>query len=173
MRSGSSQSDTPSTKCGDNNQNDRAGSNWWIHWTESLERRGEELLVQDKTPAIQARASCRASGACANRPQRKFSKCWQPPKRLGSIRVPACGVLAEQSFPAGRRKLHAGKCALPGPALGSVHEFRGVLFERELIYAWDGDKISSCNDQRSCLGAAQGSVRRGQAFACGSTCRNE
>jgi hypothetical protein len=29
---------------------------------------------------------------------------------LGSIRVPACGVrrLAEQGFPAGRRKLHAG-----------------------------------------------------------------
>ena len=32
------------------------------------------------------------------------------PRRLGSIRVPACGVrrLAEQGFPAGRRKLHAG-----------------------------------------------------------------
>jgi hypothetical protein len=34
----------------------------------------------------------------------------------GSIRVLACGVrrLAEQSFPAGRRKLHAGTRALPG-----------------------------------------------------------
>ena len=57
--------------------------------------------------------------------------------------------------------------------LGSVHEFRGVLFKRELIYAWDGDRISSCHDQRSCLGAAQGSDRRGQAFTCGSTCRTE
>jgi hypothetical protein len=27
-------------------------------------------------------------------------------------------------------------------ALGSVHEFRGVLFERELIYAWDGERTS-------------------------------
>jgi hypothetical protein len=45
--------------------------------------------------------------------------------------------------------------------LGSVHEFRGVLFERELIYAWDGDRTSSWNDQRSCLGAAQSSIRKG------------
>jgi hypothetical protein len=39
------------------------------------------------------------------------------PKRPGSIRVLACGGrrLAEQSFPAGRRKLHAGTRALPGP----------------------------------------------------------
>jgi Poly-gamma-glutamate hydrolase len=32
-------------------------------------------------------------------------------------------------------------------ALGSVHEFRDVLFERELIYAWDGERTSPWNDQ--------------------------
>src|SRR4029077_19528842 len=57
--------------------------------------------------------------------------------------------------------------------LGSVHEFRNVLFERELIYAWDGERTSPSNDQRSCLGGAQSSVSRGKAFACGSPCRTE
>src|SRR6476620_560735 len=45
-------------------------------------------------------------------------------------------------------------------ALGSVHEFRSVLFERELIYAWDGERTSPSNDQRSCLGGAQSSVSK-------------
>ena len=31
--------------------------------------------------------------------------------------------------------------------LGSVHEFRDVLFERELIYTWDGERTSPWNDQ--------------------------
>jgi hypothetical protein len=37
------------------------------------------------------------------------------PKRPGSARVLACGVrrLAEQSFPEGRRKLHAGRVRSP------------------------------------------------------------
>jgi hypothetical protein len=36
---------------------------------------------------------------------------------------------------------------LSADALGSVHEFRDVLFERELIYAWDGERTSPWNDQ--------------------------
>ena len=48
---------------------------------------------------------------------------------LGSIRVPACGVrrLAEQGFPAGRRKLHASRVRSPMRLPCTV--FRRILRE--------------------------------------------
>jgi hypothetical protein len=55
------------------------------------------------------------------------------PKRPGSIRVLACGVrrLAEQSFPAGRRKLHAGTRALPDlPETVAPLRFPEMISER-------------------------------------------
>jgi hypothetical protein len=54
------------------------------------------------------------------------------PKRLGSIRVPrvVLGVSPKQSFPAGRRKLHAGTHALPEPT--SKPWLLSALFENDL-----------------------------------------
>jgi hypothetical protein len=60
----------------------------------------------------------------------------------GSIRVPACGVrrLAEQSFPAGRRKLHAGTRALPKRF--SAANISETSYENRSSTQWQSQPVS-------------------------------
>ena len=71
---------------------------------------------------LRARIAVRHADLQLERFSKEVSEMLAAPKRLGSIRLLACSVrrLAEQGFPAGRRKSHAGTRALPRPVAPSA-----------------------------------------------------
>ncbi len=71
--------------------------------------------------------------------------------RLGSIRVHACGVrrLAEQGFPAGRRKVHAGRVRSPDrPEFTQAKARIGGRIDRRLA---DEGNLAKAGSTRSTL----------------------